>query len=174
MTYYNNVKLLLKEKAPLSGLGFQSRFGNKVPPEIIYGRLQLFNEFNLPIAATEFEMQPKIGSEFDKAMMTERVMTIYFSHPLVNGIYAWSLLSGADKQNRGLLDDDYCPNLRGKIWLYLTKQLWNSDTVLKTDINGSSRQRLFKGQYLVTVDVGGKSKQITLSLLKNKKITIEI
>ena len=55
--FEREVRLLLENDAPISALGFQSRFANQTPPETIYKRLQYFEKFNLPIAATEFEMK---------------------------------------------------------------------------------------------------------------------
>ena len=77
--FESEVRLLLQNDAPISALGFQSRFGKQTPPETIYRRLQYFEKLNLPIAATEFEMKDTIGDELDKAAMTERVMTVLFS-----------------------------------------------------------------------------------------------
>lgn len=170
MTYYKNVKRLLEHGAPLSGLGFQSRYGSLLSPEIINQRLALFSEFKLPIAATEFEMKPSLGSEFDKAKMTERVMTIYFSYPLVNGIYSWSFIA----TGRGLIDKDYMPTACGKMWLYLTKQHWNSDQSTVTTSNGKVALQLFKGRYSITVTVGKIEKQQLVLLTKNQFITLEI
>jgi len=174
-TYYDNVRELLKSKAPLSGLGFQSRFTKIISPEIIYSRLSLFNELQLPIVATEMEMKKNLGSEFDKAMMTERVMTIYFSHPKVTGIYAWTILNKIDDtRNRGLLNPDYTPNLRGKIWLYLSKHLWNTKVLLKSDNNGEVSLRAFKGKYKITVKNNNKNKNMNFQLDKESVITVKI
>ena len=180
--YYDNVKALLENNAPLSALGFQTRFARTLPAELMYKRLCVFNEFNLPIAATEFEMKQSIGTEFDKALMTERVMTIYFSHPLVNGIYAWTILNNPpskkkkepQNQNRGLINPDYTPSLRAKTWLYLTKNKWHTDETLTSNKNGKVSLRAFKGKYKIKVKANNKEKEINLDLEKNKKITIEI
>jgi GH35 family endo-1,4-beta-xylanase len=173
--YYDNLQALLKAKAPVSGLGFQSRFAKLLPPETIIARLNAFNEFNLPIAATEMEMKKTIETEYDKALMTERVMTLYFSHPLVNGIYAWTILNLENgKFNRGLINPDYTPNLRGKIWLYLTKKLWTTNLNVKTDKNGIVKIRAFKGEYDLKAKDKSKKKSISLELEKDSIITVRI
>ena len=180
--YYDNVKALLKNNAPLSALGFQTRFSEILPAELIYKRLCVFNEFNLPIAATEFEMKKGIKTEYDKAIMTERVMTVYFSHPLVNGIYAWTILNNPKSKkkkepqdkNRGLINPDYTPNLRGKIWLYLTKNKWHTEETLTSNKNGQVSLRAFKGIYKIKVKTKNEEKEIELNLEKDKEITIKI
>lgn len=144
---------LLNNGAPLTALGFQSRWRFDTPAETIWKRLNYFNDFNLPIAATEFEMKDEMGDELTKARMTERVMTVYFSHPNVNSIFAWTFSKHG--QNRCIVDNNGAPNLRGKVWLHMMKQHWTTDETLTTRADGSARLRGFKGRYRVTVD--GKS-----------------
>jgi len=173
--YYDNIQALLDADAPVSGLGFQSRFAKMLPPETIIARLNAFNKFNIPIAATEMEMKKTIASEYDKAIMTERVMTIYFSHPLVNGIYAWTIVNQENgKFNRGLINPDYTPNLRGKVWLYLTKKLWATNINLKSDKKGVVKTRAFKGLYNLEIRNDINSKTILIELNKDKSITVKI
>lgn len=172
--YYENVKELLRNGAPINALGFQSRFGYKNSPEIIYDRLCVFNEFALPITATEFEMKTTIGEEIDKAEMTERVMTIYFSHKLVSGIYVWTIFPGSSsegrEEGREILNSAGKPNLRGKVWLYLTKNHWKTHEKIVTNSSGTVKLRGFKGYYLIKVNNKLSKHEIT----KNKKINIEI
>jgi GH35 family endo-1,4-beta-xylanase len=180
--YYDNVKALLANGAPISGLGFQTRFGKMIPAELIYKRLCVFDEFNLQIAATEFEIKKSIKSELDKTLMTERVMTIYFSHSLVNGIYSWTILNNPPKadskqpqdNNTGLINPDYTPNLRGKMWLYLTKNKWHTNEQLNTQKDGTISLRGFKGTYKVKIKTANKEKELNLILDKDMKLTIEI
>lgn len=50
------------------------------------------------------EIGVNVGSEENKAIMTERVITAYFSHPSVNGIYAWTLLPAQHEKGEGRMD----------------------------------------------------------------------
>ena len=173
--YYDNLQALIDAEAPVSGLGFQSRFAKMLPPETIIARLNAFNKFNIPIAATEMEMKKTIGSEYDKAVMTERVMTLYFSHPSVNGIYAWTIVNQKNgKFNRGLVNPDYTPNLRGKVWLYLTKKLWATNINLKTDKKGNVKTRAFKGTYDINIKSGEKNAIREFELTEDSTITVRI
>ncbi|MFQ3226462.1 MAG: hypothetical protein ACI8Z5_002734 [Lentimonas sp.] len=71
------------------------------------------------MTATEFEIRSRIAGELNQAIMTERVMTVYFSHPSVNGTYGWTLMpSGLEEQpGRNILGGKGVPHLRGKVWL---------------------------------------------------------
>ena len=53
-------------------------------------------------------MKDTIGDELEKAAMTERVMTVLFSHHLVNGIYAWTTLprGSGGTASRAILESD--------------------------------------------------------------------
>lgn len=170
--YIATVRYLLDNGAPLSGFGFQSRFRTMMSADTIYQRLQLFEEFDLPIAATEFEMKPEIGTELDKAIMTERVMTTYFSHYLVDEMYAFSFFPNSD--NREVVDSAGMPNLRGKVWLYLMKNHWMTDESLASNQNGHAYVRAFKGDYDITVQDGKETKTIQVTLDSNSTFTIPV
>jgi len=165
--YEEEIRYLLDHEAPISGIGFQSRFHAETPPETIYKRLCYFEQFDLPYAATEFEMNDTVGNEFERAAMTERAMTVLFSHRLVNGIYAWSLLAQdqGGPGHRAILEDDGWLKLRGKVWMYLMKNRWWTDESLTSDANGTVRLRGFKGRYQVTVGKNPVGKSIQLRLV---------
>ena len=159
--YRAEVEFLLAHDAPVDSIGFQSRFHRMAKAEEIYQRLCWFEDFNLPITATEFEMKTSVGGELDRAMMTERVMTVYFSHRLVDGIFAWTLFPN---DGREILNADGTPNLRGKIWLYLMKNHWMTNESLRTDPNGKISLRAFKGDYEITVSRDGQTKHYRATL----------
>ena len=172
--FEGEVRYLLDNGAPITGLGFQSRFHTRVPPETILKRLNYFEEFDLPIAATEFEMDNSIGDEYERAAMTERVMTVYFSHKLVNGIYAWSLLAQdhGGPGHRAILEDDGALKLRGKVWMYLMKNRWWTDETLTSDDQGIVSLRGFKGDYTVTCGEGEARRLMEVKLTKDQKLEV--
>jgi hypothetical protein len=172
--YEQQIRYLLDQVAPISGIGFQSRFHARTSPEIIYRRLCYFEQFNLPYAATEFEMNDTVGGEFERAAMTERAMMVLFSHRLVNGIYAWSLLAQdqGGPGHRAILEDDCRLKLRGKVWMYLMKNRWWTDESMTTDANGTVRLRGFKGHYEVTVGKNAAASSTQISLTNNADIEV--
>ncbi|MBI9019759.1 MAG: endo-1,4-beta-xylanase [Verrucomicrobia bacterium] len=174
--YIDTVEKLLNRGAPVTGLGLQSRFHSMIPAETIYERLCLLGKLNLPIAATEFEIGKTVEGELNKAIMTERVMTIYFSYPLANGIYAWTLLpSGSEGETgRNILEGNGHPNLRGKVWLYLMKNRWMTDEKLAADENGNVSVRGFLGDYEITVEHNGRTQTVPLTLDKALRQTIRL
>jgi GH35 family endo-1,4-beta-xylanase len=167
LSYMQTVEDLIDEDAPITGLGVQTRFSEMTDAEVIYDRLEKLAEFDLPIAATEFEITTDISEPLDKARMCERVMTVYFSHPSVNGIYAWTIMPSRrveEEAGREIINDDGLPNLRGKVWLYLMKNRWWTDETFQSSSGGRVSLRAFKGDYEVTVEHAGKTKTVPLTI----------
>ncbi|MEM9369224.1 MAG: endo-1,4-beta-xylanase [Planctomycetota bacterium] len=169
--FASEVEMLLKNEAPISALGFQSRFANQTSPETIYKRLQYFEKFNLPIAATEFEMKSTIGDELEKAALTEQVMTVLFSHHLVNGIYAWTIMSRqtGSRSGRAILEQDGRLKLNGKVWMHLMKKRWWTDETITTNADGRASLRGFKGDYQILV--GNEAVELTLDQDQKTEVT---
>ena len=163
--YCETMDFLLARKAPVTGIGFQSRFRGDLSAEQILARLNFFTQRypRLPIAATEFEIHDIAGDERSKAAITAKVMILYFSHPQVNEIVNWSFFKGVD--GRCLVENDGSPNLRGKTWLYLTKRLWATCKTLRSDARGVARiGRAFPGDYDVSVQVDGREFEQSVTL----------
>jgi GH35 family endo-1,4-beta-xylanase len=176
-TYMNTVDYLLDNNAPLTGFGLQSRYGSMLSADTIYQRLQLFEVYGLPIYATECEMKSSIATELEKAQMTERVMTVYFSHYLVDAIYCWTIFPNRNNPGlrREILDINGVPNLRGKVWLYLLKNHWMTDETLVTDQTGRAALRGFKGDYSVTISFpDGRQESVAISLDQDASYQISL
>ncbi len=163
-TFEDDMNSILNNDGPLEALGFQSRFGTMangglLDADTMYQRLSYFDKYNMTIAATEFEMKDdQITSEIDRAIMTERVMSVYFSKENVTDIMVWTFFkSSSSTHNRHIVEPDGSPNLRGKAWLYLVKKHWHTDELTWFDRNSSITFNGFKGEYLATVSIDGFS-----------------
>jgi len=170
--YCREVKYLLDNGAPISGLGFQTRMKYDEPAEEIWRRLEIMAKFKLPMAATEHEVSPFDGVDEDlRARITERVLTVYFSHPLVAQFIAWTFFSPVNEatgtsKDQGLLWADGRVKKNGKIWLWLWKQHWTTQASIKTDAGGKASVRGFLGTYAVAASHKGKRKGETVMLPK--------
>ena len=57
--FYDNINFLIRNGAPIGGIGIQSHFGTELPaPADIIKILDRFGEFGLPIEATEVSLSP--------------------------------------------------------------------------------------------------------------------
>ena len=172
--YQETVEWLLAEGAPLTHLGFQSRFHAPVDPQVIYERLEQFRKYDLPMKATEFEIRDHkdhVFTELERARMTADMMTIWFSHSLVNGIVAWTFFDiegfvdeRSDLPRAFSLLYENRIKLNGKIWLYLMRNHWHTDVVKKTSPTGTLSLSGFLGDYEVLVRDGDQIKRGLLTL----------
>jgi hypothetical protein len=167
--YHNHIKTILDAGAPLEAIGFQTRFRQYIEPEEIYRRLTLFEDFNLPMLGTEFEIVDNNIQKFsdeERAKLTEEVMTVYFSHPKVIGLYYWTPFSD---QNKALFDLDGNPYKNGEVWLNKIKE-WTTNVTLKTDENGKVSFRGYKGKYKITTNVNGKEEYQYITVVDSENI----
>ena len=161
--YHDHIKTILDAGAPLEAIGFQTRFRQYITPDEIYRRLTLFEDFNLPMLGTEFEIIDNNIQKFsdeERAKFTEEVMTVYFSHPKVLGLYFWTPFSD---ENKALFDLDGKPYKNGEVWLNQI-QKWTTNISTKTEKNGKVNFRGFKGNYKVTITVKGKNVTKTFAI----------
>jgi GH35 family endo-1,4-beta-xylanase len=159
--YHDYIKFLVKNKAPLDGIGFQSHFADPVAPEEIYKRLQYFEEFNKVFQMTEFTFE-----NFDKklhALFTKDFLTIVFSHPKAIGVIKWESLN-----------EDSATNPMMVAWNYMFKNVWNTNEKIKTNNKGLISTRAFKGEYEVVVEANGKKKTINFELDKDSAFKISL
>lgn len=116
-TYFERIDLLLSNSAPVTGIGFQSRFRfGENPPDLVYDRLQDFalRYPDLDFTGTEFEIKDRYSTTGDplflydettRARMTEEYMTVYFSHPQVTGLFAWDFINDYPDSSPGADDN---------------------------------------------------------------------
>ena len=170
--FHNHIKTILDAGAPLEAIGFQTRFRQYITPDEIYRRLTLFEEFNLPMLGTEFEIIDNNLQKFsddERAKFTEEVMTVYFSHPKVLGLYFWTPF---DEDKKALFDLDGKPYKNGEVWMKQI-QKWTTNISEKTSTNGKIYFRGYKGKYKVTTYVNGKE-NVDYFYLSNDAVKIEI
>jgi hypothetical protein len=178
--YKQTIDLLLENGAPLSHLGFQNRYHLWIEPEEIFRRLELFRDYGLPMKSTEFEIRDSKDvtfSEEERARLTAEVMTVWFSHDMVDGIMGWTFFSleGSIDEKSGVpisfsLLYNTGIKLNGKLWLYLVHNHWHTDEVVKTDAKGVASVRGFLGDYEVLVRDGVTVKRAELMLDKEKNV----
>ncbi|AAZ23981.1 endo-1,4-beta-xylanase [Colwellia psychrerythraea] len=184
--YKKIIKEIIADGGPIEAIGVQARFRvDSITPEMVYQRLEQFNEFNLPIVATEFEIvnTPRYNfkpTHLRRAQMTEEYMQVLFSHPNVDGIVAWTVLNNLtsrssandksttnEKETRGLLNWDMSLPLNGKIWLYLINNHWQTNETKQTNSAGKIDVSAFHGKYQVTVSQGDSNIVHTINIDKN-------
>jgi len=157
--YYNLIKYLLDNGAPVEGIGMQGHFGSNITaPDNLMRILDRFATFKLPIKVTELDMQ--IYDEQLRADYMRDLLTVLFSHPSVVGVLQWGFSAQAHwKPETAIIDWGWNLRPHGKVFVDLVHKQWKTDVELTTDASGVARVRGFKGDYEITA-TDAKSKAI--------------
>jgi GH35 family endo-1,4-beta-xylanase len=174
----------LNAGVPISAIGIQSHqhqgyWGKEKLMEV----LDRFSSFGLPIHFTEntlisgeimpahivdlndwqVEEWPSTPEgEERQAREIEEMYRILFNHPLVEAITTWDYRDGAWlKAPSGYIRLDNSLKPSYKMLKKLVKEEWWTDTVVKTDENGTAMVEAFKGEY--NISAGNVSADVKLT-----------
>jgi GH35 family endo-1,4-beta-xylanase len=153
--FFETIKYLIKNNAPLDGIGFQSHFRAPTPPVEIWKRMERFAKFNKKLLITEFDFETE-DREF-QAAFTRDFMTIVFSHPQVISFSTWAYWEGKiSKPKAALFTKDWEMKPNGKMWYTLVHETWTTDESASSGAEGMVSGRGFKGEYKIQVKAKGK------------------
>jgi endo-1,4-beta-xylanase len=150
------IRRLQADKTPLTMLGWQGHFGESLtPPETVWKLLDEFAEFKLPIEITEFDVESR--DEQSQADYTRDLLTAWFAHPRTSGFTMWGIHEKYHWKPLGaMFRSDWSPKPNLAEWVRLTQKVWTTNASATTSPQGSAAVRGFKGDYLITVEHGGK------------------
>jgi endo-1,4-beta-xylanase len=162
--YFNTIKYLKDNGAPIGGIGIQSHFGTDLPaPESILKILDRFATLGLPIESTELSLSLH-DSQLQADYLRDYLIAL-FSHPDVQDIILWGFWQKIHwRPEGGIFTNDWTMRPAAKVWIDLTQKQWHTDATANTDANGQASFRGFFGTYDVTTTVGGISKTVTSRL----------
>ena len=173
--YYETIRWLLKQGAPVDGMGFQSHVHTLVPPEVVYRRIERFAQLGPDIQITEFDVQvPDISDEL-QARYAGDYLIVVFSHPGTVGVVTW--LGGmplreietahpSARTQCAFFRKDWTIKPIGQVWLDLKQKEWNTNAKGQTDAKGGFQTRGFHGDYNITVSHNGETKKATATVGK--------
>lgn len=157
--FYETIKYLMDNGAPIDGIGMQGHFGMSVTePENLLKILDRYAAFGLKIKVTELDMN--MDDEQLRADYMRDFHIALFSHPAVEGIIQWGFWEGAHWiGNAALFARDWTIRPHGQAYIDLVHKEWSTKaTGLTTDAQGHASFRGFHGVYEVVVtDAGGKA-----------------
>ncbi len=162
--FEDTIALLVKEGAPIGGIGMQAHFGSDLtPPTTMLAILDRYAKFGLPIQMTEFDVQ--VPDEQLQADFTRDFLTVMFSHPAVNGVVMWGFWEGRHyAPSAALWNKDWTPKPNGKAWMKLVQDEWHTNVLAKTGADGALKTRAFTGDYQITINAGAKKLERTVNL----------
>jgi GH35 family endo-1,4-beta-xylanase len=153
--FFETIKFLQDNGAPIHGVGIQSHFSSDLPgPEALLKTLDRFASFGLPIQSTELSIN--LEDRDTQADYLRDYMTVLFSHPKVEGIMLWGIWSKRHwRPQAALWGDDWAIRPNGQAYVDLLTKTWTTRELLTTDAAGGARARGFFGEYSLAVSVDG-------------------
>ena len=180
--YYETIKWLLEQGAPVDGMGFQSHIHTLVSPATVYRRIDRFGELGPDIQITEFDIQvPEIAEDLQAQYARDYLLAV-FSHPKTVGVITW--LGGmplremptAHRDARAqcaFFREDWSIKPIGQMWLDLVEKEWKTNASGSTDEDGKFCTRGFHGRYKVSV-TKGRAHKTTETQLGEQSETIRL
>lgn len=169
--YKEHVRRFKESKTPIYGAGIQSHFtGSNHDMTTVEYRLNKVAEVGLPLWITELTVDDT--NENNKADQLEDLLTLYFSHPLVEGVLLWGysdqhVYSHSIALTHGA---NNTPNAAGRRYQQLYRK-W------RTHVTGSLHNqtiRGFKGEYTLRIKSHGKTIESHTFALTDATTTVSV
>lgn len=170
VTFYHEWLQRMKGKGvPVEGIGFQGHFkvGQLTHPQRIFEIIQNFGVYGGPVQITEFDLETT--DEGLLADFTRDVLIAAFSAPACDAFVFWGFWAGEQwRPNAAMFRKDWSKKKNYYAYKNLLFAEWWSNFTTNANNQGYTVNRVFKGQYNIMVEVGGKQiyKDIYLSKAK--------
>lgn len=174
--YEDLVDRLLKMRAPLGGIGFQSHFRHSflTAPERLWELCDRFGLFGLPLASSEFDVN--LPDEKLQAAYTRDFMTAWFAHPATDAILLWGFWQDAHwLPYAGLYERDWTIKPNAQVYRDLVfEQWWSGWEETTTDEAGQANLRGFLGTYKISLYANGREQVLEAVELSKKGTSITV
>lgn len=163
--YFDTLKFLIDEGAPIDGVGFQGHFSpdSLTGPEQLWDIFDRFDELGLDMQITEFDLAT--SNEELQAMYTRDLMTAVFAHEGFDAFVMWGFWAGAHwRPEAAMFREDWSIKPNGEAYLELVKGAWWTDEEAATNAAGEALVRGFKGEYEVDAAFGEFNDSIDATL----------
>ena len=173
--FYNTIKFLKDNGAPIHGIGMQGHFGdNLTSPENLLKILDRFAELGLRIKVTELDIRP-LDDEQLRADYLRDFHIALFSHPAVDGVLQWGFWDGSHwLPDAALFARDWTIRPHGQAFVDLVHGQWKTKASGTTDTAGAYGFRGFNGRYDVQVSVNGKVQTFACDLSKGGELKLVV
>lgn len=155
--FERTARYLIDQGAPVDGLGLQAHFsGRPNAPEHILAVLDRYwQEFGLSVRITEFDVWTR--DEELQADFTRDFLILAFSHPSMVGIQHWGFWAGCHwRPPAAMYRVDWSEKPNAKAYKDLVLKQWRTRLKGSTAADGRYAERGFHGDYLISVESGGR------------------
>jgi endo-1,4-beta-xylanase len=145
--FERTIRQLLKEKAPLDGIGIQGHFSDDLTAITrLWQILDRYAPFGLPIQITEFDINThdeQLAGDY-----TRDFLTAMFAHESVSAVLTWGFWEKRHWiPNGALYRADWSPRPAALEWERLVRKEWWTNVDGITDARGTIKTRGFLGEY---------------------------
>jgi GH35 family endo-1,4-beta-xylanase len=169
--------------APLDVLGLEAHMvGSEWPLEKVWSTAETFAALKKPLHFSEITVlsddqkadhgktwPTTTEGEQRQADYVEKMYTVLFSHPALQGIAWWNLVDGDwDRIPGGLLRSDLTPKPAYERLKSLIRDRWWTRAEISTNANGVATFRGFMGHYHVIVEQGPGSTSMDFDVVRAK------
>lgn len=164
--FEGQIRYLLAQGAPLSGIGIQSHFAWALPaPAAVQKGFERFAKLGLEMEVTEEDID--VTDEQLQADYTRDYMTLAFSEPSMVGFLSWGFWEGRHwRADAAYFRKDWTTKPAALAWIDLVTNKWWTRASGETDAQGVYKTRGFLGDYEITATLGGRTKTIKTTLTK--------
>lgn len=167
------IRQMKSEGAPIDGIGLQMHCKNYHYPQGFYHQLDECAAVVDEVAVTEYDLYNEDNTYAAEHLRDCLLAT--FSHPKATAFVMWGYQDYYHWRNSApFYDRQLNEKPAKKVWDSMVNDQFKTRTEAVADINGRIDFRGFYGDYNITVEVGGKEKTFTYSLVKNGENTIDI
>jgi endo-1,4-beta-xylanase len=155
--FENTARYLKNQGAPIGGLGLQAHISsNPSPPANVISVLDRYAALGLPIRITEFDI--RTDDEELQADYTRDFLIAMYSHASVVGVQLWGFWESAHWiPVAAMFRRDWSEKPNARAYRSLVLDQWRTRANGVTDAQGVWRGRGFHGDYVVTVQQGGRT-----------------
>ncbi len=155
--FERTTRYLIDHGAPVGGLGLQAHFNGRpnAPVNILAVLDRYEQQFHLPVRFTEFDVWTR--DEELQADYTRDFLILAFSHPSVVGVQHWGFWENCHwRPSAAMYRADWSEKPNARVYKDLVLGQWRTNLAGATAADGRYAGRGFHGDYVVTVEAGGR------------------
>ncbi|XP_056008702.1 anti-sigma-I factor RsgI6-like [Ostrea edulis] len=141
---------------PVYGVGIQGHFhSSNIDIDVVKYRLDKVAESGLKIWITELTVSESDANK--KAAALENLLTLFYSHPAVEGVILWTFWDGAIRHSQDKLFEgpNFTPNAAGQKYIDLVHKAWNTSFTHAISAHNKIHTSGFLGDYVLNVKRDG-------------------
>lgn len=172
------IRELQAEGAVIDGIGHQVHTNPTIYPQALYNHMDYSSELVDEITVTEYDAVLAGGTadeqtlELEGDYLRDMIITAY-SHPKMAGFIMWGFHDSQHwRGNSPMLTRQFTEKKAVQYWRQYVMDEWKTNADSVTDESGVAAMRGHRGEYEITVKIGGKTAKATLKVTDKGENTV--